>query len=238
MRIIVTKRGRPSIQITEDNLKELRLFINTLSFLIKKQNQFKEIWHKQIHELSNNEIQLVKSNLREFKNHTDRRYMYDVISLKIKTNIPLTSLEKEILGYDLNNRDDFFNCQNAINTYIKLDKVSKQDIERIDLKARQEKINKTKKELTEAQKLRNAHERQKYFVGGTLQQLKKVFSFEHLSDIDFLQWLAVSALTWKGADQLYNLTQDKYFTKIEEIISEDFNNVTGFMEKVKSDNRQ
>ena len=75
----------------------------------------------------------------------------DLIRFKTKTTQELTDLEKEILSYDLSKRDDFFNCHKALNTHIRLEKITQSEIKRIDHKVRNERIQKVRKEQTEAQ---------------------------------------------------------------------------------------
>ena len=94
--------------------------------------------------------------------------MYKIIQHKSTTTVQLTHLEKEILGYDWKDRDGFFNCQNALTTYAKLEKIAKSEIERAESQKRQEAIKKTLEQQTDGQKRRKENERRKYFLGGVV----------------------------------------------------------------------
>jgi hypothetical protein len=159
-------RGRPKIDVTDTDLVELNNFINSLLFLSKQQERFNQISNKT--DFSDDEIKLIKSNLREMKVHKKRIETLEIIRFKTKTTQQLTDLEKEILSYDLSKRDDFFNCHKALNTYIRLEKITHSEIKRIDHKVRNERIQKVRKEQTEAQKQRTAENRNKYFLGGVV----------------------------------------------------------------------
>ena len=154
---MIKKRGRPMIQVTSTDLDELNNFIDSLLFLSKQQERFNQISNKTDKtDFSDDGIQLIKSNLREMKVHKKRIETLEIIRFKTKTTQQLSDLETEILSYDLCKRDDFFNCHRALNTYIRLQKITQSEIKRIDHKVRNERIQKVRKEQTEAQKQRTA----------------------------------------------------------------------------------
>lgn len=230
------KRGRPEIELTKSDLDELNAFIDSLYFLTKQQDRYKQISDKtQFYE---DEVKLIKSNLREMKNHQKRLETFKTIEFKSSTTQHLTDLEAEILNYDWSIRDDFFNAHKALNTYIQLEKITHNEIKRIDQKVRNERIKEVRQQQTEHQKQRTAENRQKYFTGATVLRLKQIFKQDHIDDIDFLRWLAVSALMWKGADHSYSLQQDKYLSAILEKVGTEISEVTDFIEKAKQDKRQ
>ncbi len=101
------KRGRPKIDVTDTDLVELNNFIDSLLFLSKQQERFNQISNKT--DFSDDEIKLIKSNLREMKVHKKRIETLEIIRFKTKTTQQLSDLETEILSYDLCKRDDFFN---------------------------------------------------------------------------------------------------------------------------------
>ena len=107
---MIKKRGRPIIQVTSTDLDELNNFIDSLRFMNKQQEKFDLISNKT--DFSDDEIKLIKSNLREMKVHKKRIETLEIIKFKTKTTEQLTDLETEILSYDLSKRDDFFNCHN------------------------------------------------------------------------------------------------------------------------------
>ena len=206
------KRGRPTIQVTSTDLDELKNFIDSLLFLSKQQERFNQISNKT--DFSDDQIKLIKSNLREMKVHKKRIETLEIIRFKTKTTQQLSDLETEILSYDLCKRDDFFNCHKALNTYIRLQKITQIEIKRIDHKVRNERIQKVRKEQTEAQKQRTAENRNKYFLGASVLRLKQIFKQDHVDDVDFLRWISIAALMWRGADQAYKLNDEKYLDKI------------------------
>ena len=230
------KRGRPTIQVTSTDLDELNNFIDSLLFLSKQQERFNQISNKT--DFSEDEIKLIKSNLREMKVHKKRIETLEIIRFKTKTNQQLTDLEKEILIYDLSKRDDFFNCHKALNTYIRLEKITQSEIKRIDHKVRNERIQKVRKEQTEAQKQRTAENRHKYFIGGTVSRLKQMLGFDDMNDLDFLKLITNSALLWSAANQEYNLKKPEYYERITSLITKKVDEVEDFIEQAKNDARQ
>jgi D-hexose-6-phosphate mutarotase len=172
------------------------------------------------------------------KVHKKRIETLEIIKFKTKTTQQLSDLEKEILSYDLSKRDDIFNCQKALNTYIRLEKITHNEIKRIDQQERQKRINAVRSEQTEAQKQRTAENRNKYFLGASVLRLKQIFKQDHVDDVDFLRWISIAALMWKGADQTYKLNDEKYLEKIIPHIREQLNEVSAFIEQAKNDSRQ
>ena len=230
-------RGRPKIDVTDTDLVELNNFIDSLLFLSKQQERFNQISNKTDF-FSEDEIKLIKSNLREMKVHKKRIETLEIIRFKTKTTEELTNLEKEILSYDLSKRDDFFNCHKALNTYIRLEKITQSEIKRIDHKVRNERIQKVRKEQTEAQKQRTAENRNKYFLGASVLRLKQIFKQDHVDDVDFLRWISIAALMWRGADQAYKLNDEKYLDKIIPHVKAQLDELTDFIEQAKNDSRQ
>ena len=233
---MMKKRGRPTIQVTSTDLDEVNNFIDSLLFLSKQQERFNQISNKT--DFSDDEIKLIKSNLREMKVHKKRIETLEIIRFKTKTNQQLTDLEKEILIYDLSKRDDFFNCHKALNTYIRLEKITQSEIKRIDHKVRNERIQKVRKEQTEAQKQRTAENRHKYFIGGTVSRLKQMLGFDDMNDLDFLKLITNSALLWSAANQEYNLKKPEYYERITSLITKKVDEVEDFIEQAKNDARQ
>ena len=233
---MMKKRGRPKIDVTDTDLVELNNFIDSLLFLSKQQERFNQISNKT--DFSDDEIKLIKSNLREMKVHKKRIETLEIIRFKTKTTEQLTDLEKEILSYDLSKRDDFFNCHKALNTYIRLEKITQSEIKRSDHKVRNERIQKVRKEQTEAQKQRTAENRNKYFLGASVLRLKQIFKQDHVDDVDFLRWISIAALMWRGADQAYKLNDEKYLDKIIPHVKAQLDELTDFIEQAKNDPRQ
>lgn len=230
------KLGRPEIQLTQADIDELNSFIDNLHFLNKQQERYKQISLNT--QFNDDEKKLIKSNLREMKAHQKRMDTFKNIDFKSSTNQTLTDLEAEILNYDWSIRDDFFNLQKALNTYIKLEKITHNEIKRIDQKERQKRINTVRSQQTESQKQRTAENRNKYFIGSSVLRLKQIFKQDHVDDIDFLRWISVAALMWRGADQAYNLNDEKYLDKIIPHVRGQLKEVNDFIEQAKNDKRQ
>lgn len=230
------KPGRRKIQVTSSDLDELNAFLDQLRFMTKQQERFNQISDKT--EFSEDEQKLVKANLREMKAHQKRMDTFKIIDFKSSTKQTLTDLEAEILNYDWSIRDDFFNLQKALNTYIKLEKITHNEIKRIDQQERQKRINAVRSEQTEAQKKRTAENRRKYFIGASLLGLKDLMDKQEMGDIDFLQYLALSTSLWSGADQAFSLSDAKYMPSITKFVGNQTQDIIDFIQQVKEDKRQ
>ena len=229
---MMKKRGRPKIQITSTDLVELKNFIDSLLFLSKQQERFNQISNKT--DFSDDEIKLIKSNLREMKVHKKRIETLEIIRFKTKTTEQLTDLETEILSYDLCKRDDFFNCHKALNTYIRLQKITQSEIKRIQ-KVRNERIQKVRKEQTEAQKQRTAENRNKYFLGGVVLKYSKflkdnyLFSSEDTEEA-ILQHLLEDFIVCNYLSDVTNNNEDKA-ANVKKVIK---NNHSEIIEKIRN----
>ncbi|KAB0650237.1 hypothetical protein F7P73_17080 [Acinetobacter bohemicus] len=230
------KRGRPQIELNYYDIEKLTGFMSSLDFLTKQQERFKTISEQM--SFNEDEQKLIKSNLREMSAHQKRIETLEIIKFKTKTTQSLTDLEKEILSYDMSKRDDFFNCHKALNTYIRLEKITHNEIKRIDQKVRSERIQKVRQEQTEAQKQRTAENRNKYFIGASVARIKQIFGQEKETDLDFLKWLSIAGFMWRGADKEYGLTTDKYIEPIQSHFSQELKEIVEFIEQAKNDQRQ
>ena len=230
------KRGRPQIELNYYDIEKLTGFMSSLDFLTKQQERFKTISEQM--SFNEDEQKLIKSNLREMSAHQKRIETLEIIKFKTKTTQSLTDLEKEILSYDMSKRDDFFNCHKALNTYIRLEKITHNEIKRIDHKVRNERIKKVRQEQTEAQKQRTAENRNKYFIGASVARIKQIFGQEKETDLDFLKWLSIAGFMWRGADKEYGLTTDKYIEPIQSHFSQELKEIVEFIEQAKNDQRQ
>ena len=231
---MMKKRGRPKIDVTDTDLVELNNFIDSLLFLSKQQERFNQISNKT--DFSDDEIKLIKSNLREMKVHKKRIETLEIIRFKTKTTQELTDLEKEILSYDLSKRrDDFFNCHKALNTYIRLQKITQSEIKRIDHKVKNERIQKVRKEQTEAQKQRTAENRNKYFLGGVVLKYSKflkdnyLFSSEDTEEA-ILQHLLEDFIVCNYLSDVTNNNEDKA-ANVRKVIK---NNHSEIIEKIRN----
>ena len=230
---MIKKRGRPIIQVTSTDLDELNNFIDSLRFMNKQQEKFDLISNKT--DFSDDEIKLIKSNLREMKVHKKRIETLEIIRFKTKTTEQLTDLETEILSYDLSKRDDFFNCHKTLNTYIRLEKITQSEIKRIDNKVRKERIQKVRKEQTETQKRRKENERRKYFLGGVVLKYSKflkdnyLFSSEDTEEA-ILQHLLEDFIVCNYLSDVTNNNEDKA-ANVRKVIK---NNHSEIIEKIRN----
>lgn len=206
--VTTAKRGRPTKVFTETELSEILGFVQHISFRTKAQQQLHEMNMSCLSEhyrtLDMSDLTAELSDLLKTVNRQKQAYLkntelYKIINHKSTTAIPLTQLEKEILGYDLTDRDGFFNCQNALNTYSKLDKIAKSEIQRVETQSRQQALKATLAMQTQGQQRRKEESREKYWLGGVIQKYEKflkeegVYS-EKLSTIDILDQLVRDAI--------------------------------------------
>ncbi len=166
-------RGRPAKLFDDSDLSRIIRFAMRMEFRTKAQQKLCDAEnHSPIttsHTAVDNELlTLVKTVDRERTTYRRNAELYKIIQHKATTTVPLTALEKEILGYDWKDRDGFFNCQKALTTYAKLEKIAKSEIERAQSQKRQEAIKKTQEQQTDGQKRRKENERRKYFLGGVV----------------------------------------------------------------------
>lgn len=166
-------RGRPARIFYDSDLGKIVRFAMRMEFRTKAQQKLCDAEnHSPIttsHMAVDNELlTLVKTVDRERTTYRRNAELYKIIQHKATTTVPLTHLEKEILGYDWKDRDGFFNCQKALTTYAKLEKIAKSEIERAESQKRQEAIKKTQEQQTDGQRKRKENERKKYFLGGVV----------------------------------------------------------------------
>jgi hypothetical protein len=178
----MAKRGRPAVEIGPKQFLNIVSFLKGISFYTKAQAAFLNDLRCNLSDPD--KLALVKTNLRQMKGHREREDFYKIIQHKATTNIVLTALEKEILAYDLKDRDGFFSCHRALNTYQKLDKITQTEIERKQSQHWQEKIKKGQDNQSEAQKKRMADNRRKYFLGGVLQKYVSFLKENDLFAVD------------------------------------------------------
>jgi hypothetical protein len=178
----MANRGRPKKEITKEDLERLNL-IDTIPFHTKKQQAYLPIKDKRSN-FTDDEIILLKENLRLMNTYSHQMDLLMMIQQKAKTAIPLTQLEKEILGYNWSDRDGYFNCLHALTTYSKLEKIAKSEIQRIENQSRQEAIQKSLKQQTDGQIRRKVNERRKYFLGGVVLKYVDFLRENHLYSVN------------------------------------------------------
>ena len=166
-------RGRPAKSFDDSELSRIINFAKRRQFRTKAQQELYDAENSRVitalHVAADADLlTLVKTVSRQRIAYRKNTELYKIIQHKATTTVPLTNLEKEILGYDWTDRDGFFNCQKALTTYAKLEKIAKSEIERAESQKRQEAIKKTLEQQTDGQKRRKENERRKYFLGGVV----------------------------------------------------------------------
>lgn len=232
--VTTAKRGRPAKVFTETELKQILGFVQHISFRTKAQQQLHEMnmsclsEHHRILDISDLTAELsdlLKTVNRQKQAYLKNTELYKIIQHKSTTKIPLTELEKEILGYDQTDRDGFFNTQHALNTYKKLEKIARSEIQRIENKSRQQALKATLEMQTESQKRRKEESREKYWLGGVIQKYEKflkesgVYS-NNLSVEDVLDQLVKDAIQMHAIFSSNNYEQEVYLQEFDRLRDE------------------
>ena len=212
-------RGRPVKSFDNDELSRIISFAERRQFRTKAQQQLCDAESSRIitrhHVVADSELlALVKTVSRQRIAYRKNVELYKIIQHKATTTVQLTHLEKEILGYDLTDRDGFFNCHKALTTYAKLEKIAKSEIERAESQKRQEAIRNTHEQQTDGQRKRKENERRKYFLGGVVlkysQFLKDNYLFEpNDSEEAILQHLLEDFIVCNYLSDVMNSNEEK-----------------------------
>lgn len=232
--VTTAKRGRPAKVFTETELKQILGFVQHISFRTKAQQQLHEMnmsclsEHHRILDISDLTAELsdlLKTVNRQKQAYLKNTELYKIIQHKSTTKIPLTELEKEILGYDQTDRDGFFNTQHALNTYKKLEKIARSEIQRIENKSRQQALKATLEMQTESQKRRKEESREKYWLGGVIQKYEKFLKkydiyAENLSAKQVLDTLVLDAIELHSILSAKNFDEQGCLSDLEKISSE------------------
>ena len=164
-------RGRPTKILTTEDLLELEKFLTDLDYLKKNQKQAIMLLHsKEFHELDEKDLSLLKIVHREKIQFEQRQALIEQIKLKEKNQLPLLANEIEILGLLQQEMDQdlFFRLDRALESYQKIEKAALDNRIRLENEHKREILQKSHKELTEAQKKRNAENQLKYALGGAV----------------------------------------------------------------------
>lgn len=233
-------RGRPAKKFTIQQFNQLLGFLNGRRFKTKAQEKFSEIDQKKAINFTDLDtdaelMKLFKTVDRQREAYEKNTELYKIIQHKSTTAVPLTKLEKEILGYDLSDRDGFFNCQNALTTYAKLEKIARSEIERAESQRRQEAIKKTQEQQTDGQKRRKDNERRKYFLGGVVLKYAELLKERYLfgpqdSEEAILQHLLEDFIVCNYLSDVTNDNEDKA-ANIRKVIK---NNHSEIIEKIRN----
>lgn len=225
-------RGRPTKILTPNDLQALQQFLQQLPFLKKNQQQALTLLRHSQGPFTPQQLTLLKTVDREKNQFQTRQALIQQIQLKHKNQQPLTITEKEILGL-LNldmDQDNFFRLDRALESYQKIEKATLADRIRVEKEDRKELLRKTNKELTEAQKKRNAENQLKYALGGMLQSLYKELGFNITqAEIPLLEHALIQSLMWE------KVTKNTKLYKAVEQQSTDINEARDLFHRILED---
>ena len=169
-------RGRPAKVLSSKDLLELEQFLRNLDFLKKSQKQAAHILiSKQDYEWDEKDLSLLKIVHREKIQFEQRQALISKIQIKQRNKQPLLANEIEILQLleKEQDQDTFFRLDRALESYQKIEKAALDNRIRLENEHKRDILNKTNKELTEAQKKRNAENQLKYALGGIVLSIWK-----------------------------------------------------------------
>ena len=212
-------RGRPTKILTTEDLIELEKFLADLHYLKKNQQQATMLLHsKEFHELDEKDLSLLKIVHREKIQFEQRQTLIEQIKLKEKNQQPLLTNEIEILGLlqQEMNQDLFFRLDRALESYQKIEKAALDNRIRLENEHKREILQKSHKELTQAQKKRNAENQLKYALGGIILSIWKKAEWnidpDHLESVEHrIKNSLISNSKIQNSplyQEAFNLTQD------------------------------
>lgn len=169
-------RGRPAKVLTLQDLVELKKFLADLAYLKKNQKLATSLLHsKEFSELNEKDLSLLKIVHREKIQFQQRQALITQIQIKQRNQQQLLANEIEILQLleKEQDQDTFFRLDRALESYQKIEKAALDNRIRLENEHKRDILNKTNKELTEAQKKRNAENQLKYALGGIVLSIWK-----------------------------------------------------------------
>lgn len=194
-------RGRPAKVLTLQDRIELEKFLADLAYLKKNQKLATSLLHsKEFSELDEKDLKLLKIVHREKIQFEQRQALIAQIQLKQRNQQQLLANEIEILQLleKEQDQDTFFRLDRALESYQKIEKAALDNRIRLENEHKREILQKSHKELTEAQKKRNAENQLKYALGGMLQSLYKNLGISITqSQIPLLEQALVQTLIWE-----------------------------------------
>ena len=171
-------RGRPAKVLTPNDLLTLQQFLENLPYLKKNQKLATSLLHsKEFSELDEKDLSLLKIVHREKIQFQQRQSLITQIQIKQRNQQQLLANEIEILQLleKEQDQDTFFRLDRALESYQKIEKAALENRIRLENEHKRDILNKTNKELTEAQKKRNAENQLKYALGGMILSMWKGF---------------------------------------------------------------
>lgn len=163
-------RGRPAKILTSNDLMTLQQFLEKLPFLKKNQQQALTLLQQANGIFNDKQLSLLKTADRDKNQFLKRQTLIEQIKLKDKNQQPLLANETEILALLKQeiDQDTFFRLDRALESYQKIEKAALDNRIRLENEHKREILQKSHKELTEAQKKRNAENQLKYALGGAV----------------------------------------------------------------------
>lgn len=176
MEHLMATRGRPAKVLTLQDLIELKKFLADLAYLKRNQKLATSLLHsKEFSELDEKDLSLLKIVHREKIQFQQRQALITQIQIKQRNQQQLLANEIEILQLleKEQDQDTFFRLDRALESYQKIEKAALENRIRLENEHKRDILNKTNKELTEAQKKRNAENQLKYALGGIVLSIWK-----------------------------------------------------------------
>ena len=163
-------RGRPAKILTSNDLMTLQQFLKNLPFLKKNQQQALTLLQQANGIFNDKQLNLLKAADRDKNQFLKRQALIEQIKLKDKNQQPLLANETEILALLTQemDQDNFFRLDRALESYQKIEKAALENRIRLENEHKREILQKSHKELTDAQKKRNAENQLKYALGGAV----------------------------------------------------------------------
>ena len=163
-------RGRPAKILTSNDLMTLQQFLKNLPFLKKNQQQALTLLQQANGIFNDKQLNLLKAADRDKNQFLKRQALIEQIKLKDKNQQPLLANETEILALLTQemDQDNFFRLDRALESYLKIEKAALENRIRLENEHKREILQKSHKELTDAQKKRNAENQLKYALGGAV----------------------------------------------------------------------
>ena len=211
-------RGRPTKILTQNDLLTLQQFLENLPYLKKKQQQALTLLQQPQAPFNQQQLSLLKTVDREKNQFLQRQALIEQIKLKEKNQQPLLANEIEILALLKQDMDQdlFFRLDRALESYQKIEKAALDNRIRLENEHKREILQKGQKQLTEAQKKRNAENQLKYALGGIILSIWKKAEWnidpDHLESVEHRIKNSLISNSKIQNSQLYqeafNLTQD------------------------------
>lgn len=238
----MANRGRPSKVLTPNDIQALKQFLEKLPYLKKNQQHALTLLQQSHGPFDEIQIKLLKTIDREKIQYQTRHALIEQIQLKHKNQQSLYANEIEILGLlqQQMDQDNFFRLDRALESYQKIEKATLEDRIRVEKEDRRELLKRTHKQLTEAQKKRNADNQLKYALGGMLQSLCQKFQWNiSQNDLPWLEKKILQSLIYQETIQNTKVYREiKLTTQDQNEMNSLFHKVVEELPKFKLENQE